>query len=598
MQRAPSVPGLIMSKLIDGALRLNESFKRSTHMYMVVIAVVVGLLGGYGAVAFRFLIQSLQDLAWQTDGLDLAWFAVQPWYVVVLTPAVGGLVVGWIVASFAPEAKGHGVPEVMEAVALNSGRIRPRVVLAKALASGVCIATGGSVGREGPIVQIGSAIGSTVGQGLKAGPGRLRTLVGCGAAAGIAATFNAPVAGALFAVEVVLGDFGVPQFSPIVISSVAATVVSRHYLGDFPAFEIPDYALNHPIEFSAYGVLGLLAGLFAVVFVRSLYKAEDVLERVKLPLPLLACCGGAVVGAIALVFPGVLGVGYESINDALLNSPGAGFLCLLLLAKLAAVCVTIGSGGSGGVFAPSLFMGATLGAVVGQGAGWAFPGVAAPPGAYALVGMGAVVAAATHAPISAILILFELTSDYRIILPLMVSCIIATLVATRLQSASIYTLKLLRRGVDIRAGQDINVLKHVHVNEVVREDVATVSPHTSLRALVDQIAGADVSCFYVVDEGGCLCGVVSANEIQPALADIDVLHHLVVASDVAVPNWPAVSARDTLDTVVGRLEEGYRNELPVLDGKRLVGAVHMEDVLNRYRQELFKRELSASLEQA
>jgi CIC family chloride channel protein len=583
---------VIASGLKERVSQLNDAAKRESHVYMVAVALAVGVLGGYGAVGFRHLIHMIQDTAWATTTWNAAYVRSLPWYVVVAIPAVGGLLCGSIIARFAREAKGHGVPEVMEAVALHGGRIRPRVVVAKALASSICIGTGGSVGREGPIVQIGSAIGSTVGQVLGMSARRMRTLVGCGAAAGIAATFNAPVAGALFAVEVVLGDFGVPQFSPIVISSVMATVISRYHLGDLPAFDIPPHGLQHPGELLIYAVLGLLAGLLALLFMRTLYFAEDVVDEVKLPLPVKATLGGAAVGSIALLVPGVLGVGYEPMNLALTGSPTAWVLAGLVVAKLVAVCITLSSGGSGGVFAPSLFLGATLGAFVGVSA-HALLGDASlgPPGAYALVGMGAVVAATTHAPISAILILFELTNDYRIILPLMVSCILATLLSSRLKDASIYTLKLLRRGVDVRAGQDINVLRGISVSDILRGDPPTIGPHTDLGTIAAQLADGGEGSLYVVDDERRLQGVIGLGEIQPFLPDLDVLARLVVAQEIASRAHHRVQAGDSLDTVLETLDRGYRDELPVTDGDVLLGTVRIEDVIARYKKELLKREL-------
>jgi len=320
---------------------------------MVLVAIAIGLLGGLGAVGFRECIRLFQAVAWQTDSVTLDYLRDLPIWWKVLTPAVGGLIVGVIIVRFAAEAKGHGVPEVMEAVALRGGRIRPRVVVAKLIASGVCIASGGSVGREGPIVQIGSAIGSSVGQWLRVGERRMRTLVGCGAAAGIAATFNAPVAGALFAVEIILGDFGVTQFSPIVISSVTATVVSRHFLGDFPAFEVPAYSLVSANELFAYGVF---AGLVALIFVRTLYGAEDLFDKLSVPAFLKPAIGGVLIGVIAIRFPEIFGVGYEAINEALTGNLGWKLLLILVMVKIVAVSLTIGSGGSGGIFAPSLFI--------------------------------------------------------------------------------------------------------------------------------------------------------------------------------------------------------------------------------------------------
>ncbi len=575
---------------------LHDRVKRTLPGYMLLLAVGIGLAGGYGAVGFRMLIHSIQDAAWATGDFSMAWISSLPWFWVVGVPALGGLLVGAITHWFAPEAKGHGVPEVMEAVALRGGLIRPRVVVAKALASSLCIASGGSVGREGPIVQIGSAIGSSVGQWLRVSPRRMRTLVGCGAAAGIAATFNAPVAGALFAVEVLLGDFGVHQFSPIVISSVAATVVSHHYLGDLPAFEIPVYQLAHPGELVAYVALGLGAGLLSWLFVRSLYFAEDAFERVPWPLPITAALGGATVGGLALLAPGVLGVGYESMNVALMQSPTALFLATMLGAKLLAVCVTLGSGGSGGVFAPSLFLGAMLGGLVGLGVHQFFPGAAAPTGAYALVGMGALVASTTHAPITAILVIFELTNDYRIMLPLMTSCIIGTLLAQRLNKESIYTVKLMRRGVNVRAGQDINLLANIPASEVMlTENLPTLSEAERLPDILSRLYATESPIFYMLDEAGLLTGTLSMREMRPALEEADLLRDLVVAEDLADKAYPKVVASDTLDLVLNRLDAAYRDELPVLDEQgHLRGIVRVEDVLSRYRKELALRQVADS----
>jgi CIC family chloride channel protein len=560
---------------------------------MIMLSVVVGLLGGFGAVGFRRLIDSLMRV-WPVDGFTPERIAELDWYWIVGIPATGGVIVGAITRWLAPEAKGHGVPEVMESVALRGGKIRPRVVGAKAVASGVCIASGGSVGREGPIVQIGAAIGSTLGQIFRVQRRKLRTLAACGAAAGIAATFNAPVAGTLFAVEVLLGDFAVRQFSPIVISSVLATVVARAYLGDVPAFELTTqqleaYRLVHWAELFAYVALGVLAGMIAILFVRLLSTAEDAADRVRLPLPVSAAIGGALVGCIALAYPHVLGVGYESIEGALSGSLAWHVLLALLAAKLVAVCITLASGGSGGVFAPSLFLGAMLGGVVGFAVNHIDPTHSAPVGAYALVGMGSVVAATTRAPITTILIIFELTSDYRIMLPLMISTIVATQFARRFSKHSIYTIKLARRGVTIRGGQDVDVLRNIPLREVV-EEVPTVLPSHSATDLVRQFMADDVRNFYVVDSAGALRGRISVDELRPALRDSDALKDVVVAIDLANTDFLSVGIGDSLDMVLKQLDVGYRDELPVLDDGRFVGVVRIGDVISRYRREVARRE--------
>ncbi len=562
---------------------------------MVVVAVVIGLLGGLCAVGFREFIQIVNRIAWRQGPYALEYLAGLPFWWKLLAPAVGGLAVGVIIHAFAREAKGHGVPEVMEAVALRGGRIRPRVVLAKLLASGISIGSGGSVGREGPIVQIGSALGSTVGQWLGVDQRRLRTLVGCGAAAGIAGTFNAPVAGALFAVEIILGDFGVSQFSPIVISSVAATVVSRGFLGDFPAFEVPSYQLVHASELFAYAGLGILAALVALAFIRTLYAFEDGFDRIPLPPPLRTLLGGALIGVIGIWLPHIFGVGYEAINEALNGTLVWQFMALLVVVKLLAVSITIGSGGSGGIFAPSLFIGAMLGGAVGTVVQNVWPVSAAGAGAYALVGMGAVVAAGTHAPITAILIIFELTGDYKIILPLMISCIIATLLATRLQQASIYTLKLLRRGVDIQRGRAVNVLQHVPVREAMRTDIVTVRPEDGVLSLISGFIDHAGSALFVTDEHGTLLGIVTAEQIRPIMRDPTALEGLIIAEDIMVHGeYPQVTPRDSLADVM-KLLGGYRGEIPVLENGRIAGVIWQEDVIERYNTEVFKRDMAGSM---
>jgi CIC family chloride channel protein len=566
----------------------------SEHTFMVVAALFVGVLAGLGAVGFRLMINALQDLFWGADPLTLETIRSHPAFWTILAPTIGGAIVGPLVWFFAREAKGHGVPEVMEAVALNSGTIRPRVVVVKSLASALSIASGGSVGREGPIVQIGSALGSTLGQWLKVSGRRLRTLVGCGAAAGIAATFNAPVAGALFAVEIILGDFAVTQFSPIVIASVVATVVSRHFLGDVPAFVVPIYQLDSPVELIFYLILGVVAALAALAFVRTLYGLEDLADRIPIRPWLVTPIGFAIVGVIGLWFPEVFGVGYEAIETALRGEMALGILALLFVAKVIATSITIGSGGSGGVFAPSLFLGAMVGGAVGVAANSLFPEIAPHPGAYALVGMGAVVAGATHAPITAILIIFELTHDYGLIVPLMGACIVSTLITTRVSTENIYTLKLLRRGIDIFAGREVNVLRSLRVGDVMHETGAVIRPDTPLAEIIDRVTTETPDYLYVVDEEGMLRGVIGSTEMRSALLEASTLRDLVVAADLAREDVPVVTPDQDLDMVMRIFGGKNREELPVVSsvsGRRFVGVVTRGDLLEAYNREIRKRDM-------
>lgn len=570
-----------------------ELLKTNEHGIMAILAIVVGLAGGFGAVGFRYLINFFQTISYGSDGnlLDLAQSI--PWYLRVSVPALGGLIVGPMVYFWAREAKGHGVPEVMEAVALKSGLIRKRLVVIKSLASAICIGTGGSVGREGPIVQIGSAIGSTIGQMLKVSGDRMRTLVGCGAAAGIAATFNAPIAGSMFALEIILGDFGLATFSPIVISSVIATAVSRHFLGDAPAFIVPAYELVSAWEFPLYVILGLFCAVVAVTFTKTLYRTEDIFVDLKFPEYLKAALGGVIIGTIGLLFPQILGVGYGAIDLSLSQDLTWWLLLVLVMCKILATSITIGSGGSGGIFAPSLFMGAMAGGFFGTVVHNLFPSVTASPGAYSIVGMGAVVSATTHGPLTALLMLFEMTGDYKIILPLMITCIISNIVGRQLLKESIYTLKLLRRGINLEEGKEVNVLKSIKVSEVMNTEVETITEALGLERLAEIIFKSKYNSFPVVSDGNKLTGILSFFDYNEAIFD-EHLKDLIVAKDIATSDVVTISTDDNLYNALEKITFKDFSILPVVspdDPSQLIGVLTRRDIMGAYNKAVIKKSL-------
>ena len=569
-----------------------------SHLFMVVVAIVCGLGGGFGAVALRALIEFFQGQFFGPGKHFLSVVEGIPWQWRLLAPAVGGFFVGPLVYFVAREAKGHGVPEVMESMVLRGGVIRPRVVIVKSLASAITIGSGGSVGREGPIVQIGSALGSTIGQLLGVSTRQIRTLVGCGAAAGIAAAFNAPIAGALFAVEILLGDFGVPQFSPIVISSVVATVVSRHFLGDFPAFDVPRYHLAGPFELVPYMLVGAVSGLVALAFISTLYGCEAFFERLRMPEYLKPVLGGTVVGVMGIWLPQVFGVGYDTINAVLAGEVSAALLALLLVAKLFATSVTLASGGSGGVFAPSLFLGAVTGGFLGTFVhGW-FPASTGSSGAYALVTMGAVVGAATHAPITAIIMIFELTGDYRIIAPLMAACVISTLVATLLQRDSIYTLKLHLRGIDPFKEEDPNVLKHLYVRDIIDREPEVIPASAKFVKVLDLVVQSRHSEFFVLQPDGGLLGAVSLSGLRRLILEREALKDLVVASDLVESACAVVHEEEDLDVVLQLFSRYDVEEFAVVDAEnatKLIGTVHRQDIINTRNEEILRRDLAGSM---
>jgi chloride channel protein, CIC family len=584
---------------LGGALLSNLRLPLGDRSTMILLAALIGIAGGFGAVFFRWLIETFQDLAWGEGGSPFEKIARSSWQMRLLVPSAGGLLVGLIVKFLAPEAKGHGVPEVMNAVARLGGVIRPIVAIAKSLASAICIATGGSVGREGPIVQIGAAMGSSLGQVLHLSPRRIRTCVGCGAAAGIAATFNAPIAAAFFAAEVILGEFGVGAFGSVVISSVSATVVARTIMGDIPAFEIPAYAIVHPAEMFTYVVLGLLSAIVGVAFVQTLHASEDGFEKLtRIPEYLKPVLGGIGIGLIGLLMPEVMGVGYDTITAALHGQVGLMLLLVILVVKVISTSFTLGSGGSGGVFAPSLFMGAALGGAVGHAAQAIMPFPMASPGAYAVVGMGAMVAAATHAPITAILIIFELTGDYGVIPGLMTSCIIGTFLAQKIRRESIYTIKLMRRGIDLQAGQEMNVLRSVPVRDIMRSDIDTVGQNATLDQLYSLMVNSPHYEFFVVNEAGELVGVVSVDDLRKALPLMERVAGVTIAHDVMTGPVVYLREDETLDFAMRQFEKRTFEELPVLpagDGMEPIGYIQRQDVIKAYNKEILKVDLAGSL---
>ena len=610
--------------------RLMHRAQMTEHTFMIFVALIIGTIAGFGAIFIRKMIKGISHFSFQTlpnliasvpyqisnpgpGGEEhlLSWIIATPWYLLILIPAIGGLIVGPIIYFFAREAKGHGVPEVMQSVLLKGGEIRGRVALVKAIASSITIGTGGSVGREGPIVQIGSSIGSAVGQFFRASTTRIKTFVGCGAAAGIAAAFNAPIAGALFSVEIILQNFSFSQFSPIVISSVMATVISHNFEGNFAAFQVPKYTLNSSSELLLYFVLAILCALVAFIFIKVLYFTEDLWdERVKLPEYIKPLFGGLLIGAMAIVVPQVMGVGYESINNALHGKVtlaglekffgGSTILIVaisLVFLKTLATSITLGSGGSGGVFAPSLFLGAMTGVFFGGLMQSLFPALKINPGAYALVAMGGLVAATTHAPITAIIIVFELTHDYNIILPLMITCIVSTIISSKLSRESIYTLKLVNRNIHIKDGAEINVMKSIFVKDIYTTVFETIHATETFDEVVNRVISGHDPYFPVLDKKSKLIGIISIHDIKEHLYDRDMLKDLLIAGDITNKNVVTATIDENCQIVLDKLSKYNLQGIPVMDSKKkgkLLGMIWRRDILDAYNKEIERRDITSS----
>jgi len=569
--------------------RIRIRLQRSETVAPVALAVSVGALAAGGAITLRLLIRLVQWVFFDWGGsLAGSWGVPGLGRIhLILAPAVGMVLVSWMVRRWAPEAQGHGVPEVQYAIRMFGGRIRARVAAIKAIASALSIGSGGSVGREGPIVQIGSSLGSTVGQAVGLGLSQTRILVAAGAAGAIAATFNAPIAGVMFAMEVILGSFAARSFGLVVIASVTATAISQAALGNAPAFRLLEpFTLVSEWEFLLYLALGVFTGLIALAYVQSVYWFEDSFDAWKLSPSLKALLGGLGVGAMGFFGSELLfGVGHEGVELALRGEMAIGFMLALVLLKILATSVTLGAGGSGGVFAPALFIGAMAGGAFGKSVNQLFPEVTAPAGAYALVGMAALFGAAAHAPITGILILFEMTGNYRIILPLMFAVVVSYLVASAINEDSIYSIKLRRKGALSTPRQELGILDLLLVTDAMSPEYAVVSPEMPVEELADRARMGKTRSWLVMDGAESLMGMVTETDLEGAIvlgreADSRV-------KDIMTTSLITCSPGEPLRTAFRRFSERAVHQIPVVEDdnpRAVAGVLRRNELLWAYKE--------------
>ncbi|MBN2722878.1 MAG: chloride channel protein [Deltaproteobacteria bacterium] len=568
---------------------------------MLAASVLIGIAGGYAAIGFRYLIKyaAFFFMLPFSGTISSSEFSSLPWWGILALPVTGGLLLGPIIRYVSWEVRGSGIPEVIESCATTGGVIRKRVAFVKAIAAAISLGSGFSVGREGPIVQIGASIASTIAQFLRASVKQLRTLVACGAAAGIAATFNTPFAGALFAVEVVVGDFGSAKIGPIVISSVVGTVVSHHYLGNFPALAHINFSMVSNFELIIYLLLGLLSGAAGAFFIRILQKSGELFSKIPVNEIFHPAIGGLLVGITVLTTPYTFGVGYDEINSALgaggvITLGGAAFI---FSAKLFATAVSIGSGASGGVFAPSLFLGAMTGYITGVLAGMFWPSSVAQPGAYALIAMGAFVSATTRAPITATLMIFEMTSHPSVILPLMAACIPATIFSAYLKRESIYHVKLLLKGVKLERHLERNILKNITVSEVYQPNRAPrLKRGSSLAEVIDEFLRTGASWGYILDDTGeKAIASIAGEDLRYSIVNRTWLDDVVLAIDLARPIKGTLNPSDDLSIAVQLIGSGKVPSLPVTDeNEKYMGDLIMADIIESYNNNIIYMDLPSS----
>lgn len=577
------------SRLLMAARRVL----RNDQLLLALLALGCGLAVGAAVVGFRELITLIQGVSWGSASPRLYdWVAGLPWWRVLLAPTLGGVAVGLLAWRLLPGGRPQGVAHVMEAAALHGGRMGLRAGLVAALGSALSIGVGASVGREGPAVHLGGSIAGWMAARLRLGRNLSRSILGCGVAAAVAASFNAPLAGALFAHEVVVGHYALSAFAPVVIASVAATMVSRGWFGNAPAFEIPPMALGSWAEMPAFAGLGLACALAAVLFQHMVTLAETQSRRLPGPPYVRTAAGGLAVGVIALAFPQVLGVGYDITDDALKGLIAPTLLLALVAAKMAATAISLGFGLPGGVFGPALVLGALLGGGFGHAVAMVFPELASPAGLYAVIGMGALASAVLGAPISTTLIVFEMTADYQVTVAVMLASVVANVLSGQISGrASFFHWQLAQRGVDLEAGAEARLLRSIRVADLVRRDALTVPQNARLSEVRRLLQARPEGEVFVLCEHGELVGSVTLADLSEAAFDPS-LDDLLNARDVARLHPPALALDDELGTALDTMRRLHEPHLAVVahhDTSRFVGWIHLTEA-----QDAFTRALVAA----
>lgn len=564
---------------------------KGEQLVLSILALIVGALAGGGTILFRDGILLVQSLVygWGEESLHEHMMGLSNWHL-ILGPTAGGLLVGIFIYKFLPEKRPHGVADVIDAVSFNDARMSTRCGMKSAIASAVSLGSGASLGREGPVVHMGASFGAWLARILHLRRSAARTLLGCGVASAVAASFNAPLAGMFFAHEVVLGHYARTAFAPIVMSSVMGTVITRLYYGSDVAFLIPFHEIQSFWEFPAFALLGVLAGVAAILTVRAIPIVQKAADTAKAPLWLRPAIAGLIVGIVGLGFPQVFGVGYGAMNDALYEAYSLTFLIGLLFAKAFVVSICMGLGFAGGMFSPALFLGAMLGGAFGIIATHVFPDLSSGHGAYTLVGMGAVAAAVLGAPISTTLIIFELTGDYELTIAVMLASVLASVIMDQFNGGSFFQWQLKCRGLSAMWGKEVNLLRMMKVADIMKREYETVPLTEGLPAVREKLINAPYSELFVVDENGKLHGTITLTDLRHAAFDPN-LGDEVTAGEVARSKPPVLYRTDSIEKAVRLMEQTGEEHLPVLDNdeeRLMVGFVHEKDAMMAYNNALLE----------
>jgi CIC family chloride channel protein len=568
------------------ALRIREHFQYREEVFHLVMAASVGIIGGFVNLLFYLCIESVKRFAFRfvlRDPGDLGEMAeLLEWWQRILVPTLGGLAAGLVLYWGLRLIGQLGSTNLLEVVVAGDGRLRFRQALVRSISSLLSIGTGASIGREGPITQITATLASKLGQFAKWQPYRLRLLVACGASAGIAAAYNAPIAGAVFAAQIVLGNFSMNLFAPLIVASVAATVVSRTFFGIEPWYKVPVYEFSQLGQLPWFLLLGVLSGALGAMFLKMLRQSESLINRVPMPVYLRLAFGGLLVGLIAVEFPGVWGNGYSATNQILHHNLGLQIMLGLFLAKLMATLITVGCGTVGGVFTPTLFLGAALGSTFGMVLHKLNCAMTLPTGAFALVGMGSVLAATIHAPLLAMIVVFEISLNYSFMPPLMLACAVGSLVARQLHPDSIYTEPLRIKGLEAdRESEHLGAATQQTVGDLMRAPVPPLRENNTMPEIAERFLTTPYNFIPVVDASERLVGVVALQDLKEHLNAGDILSS-VIAYDVMRPPPPVLTPNRMLIDALPVLLASEQRNIPVVNSfkeQRLVGSIVRAEAL-------------------
>ncbi len=554
---------------------------------LVGIAIIVGTITGFATIAFRYLFVISEEIFYPENFASLLGIPIRYYpFILPFIPGIGGFFVGIISWIFLHRRMGHGVTGVIKAIVKYGGIIDKKLPFLTAINSAITLGSGGSAGSEGPIVQIGGGLASQIGRIFKLKPIKMRVVISSGASAGIGAIFNAPLSGVFFALEVILNDFRISSFSPVIIASVIASYISQSFITE-TIIQAPKYNLTYTYEIFFLAILGIIMGIIGFLYKTTLHYIEESFEKIKLPEFIKPAIGGLLVGIIGIFFPEILGVGYNEITKALNNLLPLYIVFALGFVKIIATSLTLGSGGVGGVFAPALYIGAMLGLAFGKIISSKF--LIPHPEIYAIIGMGALLSGAGHIPFTSIMLVLEITGDYNLLLPVMLACTISTIISQKISPYSIFTHSLKKYGIVLEKGADVSVLQSYSVKTILEKDFLFAYSHQPLSQILHTIQKTRYDELPVINKNGEYAGIITFQNIREALIESK-LHHLLIAEEVAT-KIPPIDEHESLYTAFKRFAEKTTSILPIVSENKLIGIISQERLLSFYKKEILLREI-------